>query len=96
MFDPDADCKLWLRTLDGCMSGDIDRMRFLRRAAGMSATGIIEDHVLLVCYGTGSNGKSVILNAMRDTIGPDYAISAATSLLMAQRGGGSTNRLLRR
>ncbi len=50
----------------------------------MSASGSVEDHVLLIPYGTGANGKSVILNTIRNVLGPDYAMAAPPNLLMAR------------
>jgi len=58
---------------------------FLQRAAGMSLTGDTSEHVLLVLYGTGRNGKSTLLNTLLALMG-DYGMQAAPDILMARRG----------
>jgi len=85
-YDPKADCPLWLGFLREIMGGEEDLLRYLRRAVGMSITGMVLDHVLLFLYGTGANGKSTFLGTMQELIGPDYAIKATTDLLMVRKG----------
>ena len=42
--------------------------------------------MLFFLFGYGSNGKSTLLNAIRDTLGPDYAIESLPELLLAKKG----------
>jgi hypothetical protein len=60
--------------LDEVTKGDADLQRFLKQYAGYCLTGITSEQVLLVIYGPGGNGKSVLQNrreaemtASRDT-----------------------------
>jgi putative DNA primase/helicase len=41
--------------------------------------------VLPILWGVGANGKTTFLNAVMDMLGPDYAMKAATDLLMVKR-----------
>lgn len=84
VFDPKADCPLWLAFLREIMGDDDALLAFLRRAVGMSLTGVVRDHVLFFLYGTGSNGKSTLVNAIQEMMGPDYAMKAPPDLLMAK------------
>jgi putative DNA primase/helicase len=84
-FDPTADCPLWEETLRTFLLTD-DLIDFVQRLAGMAITGVVEDHVLAVAYGSGANGKSTILGTLIETLGPDYAMKAAPDLLVAKKG----------
>ena len=74
----------------GCLrkiTGDNDDLiGFIQRALGMTLTGAIRDHVLLVAYGTGQNGKSTLFNSVLNTVGSDYAMKAPLGFLMAKSG----------
>ncbi len=83
-FNPAAECPTLLATLNTIMGGNADLIGFIQRSLGMSLTGVIRDHVLLVCYGTGANGKSTLMNAFLDVIG-DYGMKAPLGMLMAKR-----------
>ncbi|MCL6562452.1 MAG: DUF5906 domain-containing protein [Firmicutes bacterium] len=83
-YDPAARAPRWEVFLDRIMDGNTELIRFLRRAVGMSAAGVVRDHVLLICWGTGSNGKSTFLDAICAALG-DYAMAAPPDLLMANR-----------
>jgi putative DNA primase/helicase len=64
------------------MAGNRDNVDFLRRLAGYSLWGAITDHVLVILFGAGANGKSVFLSALRHVFGSDYACEAAPELLV--------------
>lgn len=80
-YDPGATCPTWLAFLDVILRGDVDLIGFLQRFVGYAITGVIREHVLVVCYGTGSNGKSTFLETVGEMMG-DYAWQAPPDLLM--------------
>ena len=86
VYEPDADCRLWLEFLNTIMAGNEDLIGFLRRAIGMSITGAIGEHVLMFLYGSGANGKSTFLNTTQSLLGPDYSMKAPPDLLMVRQG----------
>ena len=47
---------------------------------------MIHEHILPIAYGSGSNGKSTILNAVLDVLGQDYSMKAPPDLLMTTTG----------
>jgi putative DNA primase/helicase len=89
-YDPDAQCPLWLSTLDLFFDrpdpeARAELIRYWQRLCGYVLVGVIRDHVLPVAYGIGSNGKSTILGAMLDVLGIDYAMKATPDLFMAKK-----------
>lgn len=74
--DPDATAPTWARTLGSIFEGHEETIAFFQRWAGYALTGIIKDHVVLIAYGTGRNGKSTVVEALRHVYG-DYATSTA-------------------
>jgi putative DNA primase/helicase len=44
-FDPAAKCPLWMKFLETITCGDADLAGYLQKAAGMSLTGVVLDHV---------------------------------------------------
>jgi len=89
-FDPAAICHRWLRFLDEVFRGDAELIDFIQRAVGYSLTGITLEQCLFLCYGKGSNGKSVFLAVLRALAG-EYAYNAPFSLFEMQGRGAIPN-----
>lgn len=83
-FYRDAAAPLWERFLADVFP-DVDVRRFFQRLIGYAITGDVSEHVLPICHGNGSNGKSTALGALQRVFG-DYAAAAPPSLLMAAKG----------
>ena len=83
-FDAGATCPVWEKTLDLCMGGDAELVGFLQLAAGYSMTGLNNEQVFFFLYGTGCNGKSTIVNVLREIMG-GHAVQSAPETIMAQR-----------
>ena len=65
-----------------------DRLiHFLQRLVGMVLVGEVLENILPIFHGVGANGKSVTLETLHGVLGPDYAMTASTSLLMVDRMG---------
>ncbi|WP_158548483.1 phage/plasmid primase, P4 family [Parvularcula marina] len=79
----------WLAFLGEVMDGDAEMVAYLQRVAGYCLTGNTSEHVLFFCYGTGRNGKSVMIEVLADVLG-DYAETAN----MQAFTGDSSNRHL--
>lgn len=84
-YEPTALAPTWMLFLNRVFSGDTDLIQFVQRAVGYSMTGDVREQVLLICHGSGSNGKSVFLNIVRKLLGK-LALQAAPDLLMADKG----------
>ncbi len=83
-FDPSAECPTWMDTLHLFFGGDEDLIGYFQRICGYAICGEIRDHLLPICYGDGSNGKSTMLGALLDTFGPDYGMKATGDLLASK------------
>jgi putative DNA primase/helicase len=87
-YDPDATAPTFERFLERILPSEALR-RFVRRAVGYAATGVISEEMLVILHGTGANGKSTLVNAVMDTLG-DYAMQVAPDLLLAKRASHPT------
>jgi putative DNA primase/helicase len=68
---PGGDCPTWLAFLDRIFDGDKELQRFVQRMIGYCLTGATREHAMGFGYGTGANGKSVLLNTVAGIVG-DY------------------------
>jgi putative DNA primase/helicase len=68
---PRGACPLWRKFLDRIFAGDAELIGFMQRVAGYSLTGVTTEHALFFGYGTGANGKSVLLSTVTGILG-DY------------------------
>lgn len=95
-FDPTAICPLWDMFLDAVCSGDADVVRFIEDALGYSLTADMREQVFFLLTGTGGNGKSTLLDAIREVFG-DYAVTSPFNTFTANRygDGGPSNDLAR-
>jgi putative DNA primase/helicase len=66
---PHGNCPRFMAFLDAITERDMDLQCYLRRALGYALTGITREHVLLFGYGTGANGKSVLVNTAAGILG---------------------------
>jgi putative DNA primase/helicase len=91
--DPAAACPVWEAFLARILP-DAPVRAFVRRAAGYSLTGLTTERVLFVLFGAGRNGKSTLLETLREVLG-DYATVAPAELLLVKRSEGIPNDLAR-
>jgi len=75
----------WSHFLAEIFAGDLATIEFIQRVFGYCATGSVTEQKLLFFYGTGANGKSVLVDVLRHVIG-SYAINFPGEGLMAQKG----------
>lgn len=83
-FADNATCPQWLRFLDQIFTSDIETIKCVQRLLGCTLLGLATEEILIICYGHGSNGKSVFSNVVHKIMG-GYAITAPPSLLTARR-----------
>jgi len=68
---PQGDCPRFLAFLNRITGKDSALIAYLRRVLGYSLTGLTHEHALFFAYGTGANGKSVLLATVAGILG-DY------------------------
>ena len=83
-FDPAATCSEWDKFLSLVMSGDIDKIRYLRDLSGYCLTGDTKTQVVPFCHGGGGNGKSTFWSLIRRVMG-DYAIEVDPDIFLISR-----------
>lgn len=87
-YDPRAVAPLFRKTVETSIS-DPEMRAFFHRAQGYTATAVIHEQAIFLCQGLGRDGKSTILDAIRETLGTYGAVGAvATFLDTGLQGGG--------
>lgn len=79
-FDPAAAAPLFERVLSEALP-DAEVRGFFQRVIGYALTGDVREDLLFLLLGEGGNGKSLLLNAIKQALG-EYAGVAPKSLLM--------------
>lgn len=81
IYDPEATAPLWKRFLDDIFCDDDGLLRWVQKALGYSLTGDTREQCFFICYGSGHNGKSTLLETLRAVMG-DYAKPLKADALM--------------
>lgn len=68
---PGGDCPLWRGHLEKVTAGDAELQQFMKRMLGYALTGSTIAHALFFMFGTGANGKSVVIDTAAGILG-DY------------------------
>jgi len=81
---PGGDCPLWIKFLGEITAADTELQAFLQRFSGYGLTGITREHAMAFGYGTGANGKGVLLNTLTGIMG-GYATVAPMETFTASQ-----------
>jgi len=87
-YDHNAQAPIFLAFLNRIMGGNQALVDFLQRAIGYSLTGLTDEQCLFFLHGSGQNGKSTLLTAIKELLG-DYAMQCPAETLMVKQGGGN-------
>ncbi len=83
--DPKAKCPSFRKFLRRITGNDGKLRAFIRKATGCTLTGITSEQVLFFVFGrSGGNGKSTLVNCIRDMLG-DYGCHTATETLLVKQ-----------
>jgi len=88
-YDPGAAAPLFEQTVADVFFGDADQIGFFQRLVGYSLLGKPDEDVLAIPYGSGSNGKSTVLGAIRDALGEHAKMASSETFLSSGMGGGN-------
>ncbi len=80
-FTTEAQCPLFMNFLSETMLEDSEMIDFLGRCFGMSLTGDTREQKMLLLWGPGKNGKSVLVDVIAHVMG-DYADVIRSEILM--------------
>ncbi len=91
----DCPAPRWEQFLDEIFNGDRDKIYFLQRVLGYSLIGMQIDHILpILCGADGRNGKTVLLNILRHTLGPYITPASEEILLSGKKNPGAATPFL--
>jgi putative DNA primase/helicase len=82
-YRPGAACPRWERFLSEVFAGDAELVAYVKRAVGYSLTGDASEQAFFLLHGSGENGKSVFLTALRHVFG-SYAVNMPFSAFEQQ------------
>jgi len=83
-YDLAADCPLWKRFISEIFEDNQDLISFVQRALGYTLTAEIKERAIFLCYGSGANGKSTLLNTAAAAMG-DYSQQTESSTFTVQK-----------
>jgi putative DNA primase/helicase len=93
-YDPAATCETWQRFLADVTGHDCELQQYLKVAFGYASTGETSEQCIFLLYGSGANGKSTCLDAIRTVLGP-YALQSSIETFLSKPTGGIPNDLAR-
>jgi putative DNA primase/helicase len=68
-YNKSSDCPKFKRFIDQIMNNNGNLVSYVRKIVGYSLTGYTREQCYFVFYGSGSNGKSTLLNVLRELLG---------------------------
>lgn len=83
-YDPDAQCPRWEQFLKEIFDDDAELVAYLQRLVGYCLTSDTREQALFLFTGKGSNGKTLLLETLRDVFG-DYARATPFDTLLERR-----------
>lgn len=93
-YEPEADAPQFDAFMDTIMGGDPGLIRFVYQALGYGLTGDTSERALFICWGSGRNGKSTLMERMHHLAG-DYGMRMPTDTLMAAHKNSVPNDIAR-
>lgn len=85
---------IWEKFVLDIMGGNQTLVEFLQRALGYSLTTSLKEQCMFILYGSGANGKSKFIEAVRSTLG-SYCKATAPATLTTRRSGEIRNDIAR-
>jgi putative DNA primase/helicase len=82
-FDAEAKAPRWRQAMKEWFPDEETRL-YVKRLAGAALIGEQRDHLLVIHYGDGGNGKGTLVRAIAHTMG-DYFVTPHKALLVEQR-----------
>lgn len=92
-YEPGADCPNWKAMLEMVFEGNKNKIKYLQKIIGYSASGKTDAKCLFFLYGkSGDNGKSTIIETLFRLFG-SYAYKTDISAILNRNQGGVTPHL---
>lgn len=84
-WDDTAECPRWEAALAEWFPNP-DTRAYVHRLVGQALVGLQRDHLFVIHYGTGGNGKGTFIRALQHVLGP-YAVTPELGLLTQTKWG---------
>ena len=94
-YEANATCPTWLRFLDVVTGEDRELQTYLQQVIGYILTGLVDEEVLLIFFGSGANGKSTFRETAHQMMGSYATAADATMLMERKNSGGPTPEIAR-
>lgn len=92
-FDVKATAPQFEKFLLEIFDNKLEKIRFVQRCIGYCLTGKTNERIVLIWYGIGRNGKSVLIKIILTLMGKDYSATIATQTITARKNEGIRNDL---
>ena len=97
IYNKDAQCPNFLKFIERIFKNQKEKdnvIRYIQKAMGYTLTGEVSQQCIFLLYGSGSNGKSTLLETMRMLLG-DYGTTIASASLTTQKNENVRNDIAR-
>lgn len=85
-----AQAPTWAKFLNDVFDGKKEIISYVQRWCGYCLTGSTQEHIMLILWGGGSNGKSTFVETIRHVMGK-YAVMTRADTLMVKQNQGIPN-----
>lgn len=93
-YNADAKCPAWDEFLKQIMNNSQEKIDFLQRIFGYALTGMVNEQCLFIFYGAGANGKSTMVETIRQILG-NYTMHTSSRTILTQNFSSIRNDLAR-
>ncbi|HOK03229.1 MAG TPA: phage/plasmid primase, P4 family [Spirochaetota bacterium] len=93
-YDETARCPKFMAFLDYILAGNDELIEYIQKLVGYCLTGSIDQQILPILYGTGSNGKTTFMKVLEGLLG-EYCIYSDISSFVASQNSSTRNDLAR-
>ena len=83
-YDKNAESPTFMKFLDETFGRDQELIDYAQRAFGSALFGEVREEFLIVCTGTGRNGKGALLKALSFAMGLDYVVTLNPRILLGE------------
>ncbi|WP_089743624.1 phage/plasmid primase, P4 family [Gracilibacillus ureilyticus] len=99
-YDPEAECPNWLAFLHSIFKDSngrvmVELIEFIQRSVGYALTGDTSEQVAFFLWGTGRNGKSTLMNTIKQLLGDYGKQTNADTFTTRNNEGGANNDIAR-
>jgi putative DNA primase/helicase len=85
-FHPDATCPIFDAFMQQVFADNPEVIPFWARLVGYFLTASVQEQILVICWGSGANGKSTFLNTILQAMGCDYSMQGQPDFLVEKYG----------